>query len=262
MKQKLLVLENLHEVEDVCGHFAMSNFPKETWDHEVLYGLGKQDPKEIFAKVCSSDAVLTQSTLANRDQFQKMLTLLIAAAKVKPFEFYFIFSHDDFLTRLNVDLSDSVAQVIELLSLTKVYEVVREVKESYSKEESAQYFSTQEKKYFKKLLYFTDAVPLFYNVKKGIIWHTRRPVVKLYSDDYYSVVPVPVEKQLPKEARVIRDLSKSELVTFRELMNEVDSWNSYMKEGLEEPRVPGISEKERVELLEMRTCWQAVLDKL
>lgn len=255
MKKKVIVLENIHELADEIAFYIN----KKEWDINVLYGIGKLSPNAIIEEMVKSDILVIQSTFDNYTQFSQMLDIIpiVNSMKKIPIEIHVVYTYKHFENFLNITCQESEkSKIISLLEQgVKIFDVKHEKFEDADKGKMF-----DEPTYFRKQFFRFDVVELFYNKVRNIIWHVRRPLIKVYPDDYYKAIKP--EKKYNKLSESINNLTKNELTEFNLMLQEDYQRETDLKEDLETEGTWAYESGDKEELLELRNSRLSVMDKL
>lgn len=252
--KKALVLENVDRTDAEISAYLNEG----KYDVKVITNLARVSHNEIIMQMVDADILAIQSTFDNYTQFSQLLNLIpvVNEMKEKPIEIHVLYTYKHFENFLNIGVQETEkSKIIALLNQgTKIFDIKHETFEDADK---GKLFETSS--YFRKLFYKFDAVELFYNKERKIIWHIRRPVIKIYPDDYYQPIKIEPSNRLSKR---IASLSQKELHDFYLLLSEDYQQELDLKEDLETPGSWANESGDYEELMELRNSRLALLDKL
>lgn len=252
--KNVFVIENMSSVDDELATYLNQ---QKDWNIKIQGNVDSVNANELVTRFVETDAIAMQSLFINSRQFTSMLMLIETAVQMRetPLEVYVLYGHKNFENFINTKiLYSDFSKIVELLRDNKIrlFDIIHE---KYQIEgEGSRYFIKHEHRF--------DTVEMFYNQKRKIIFHKRRPCIQLYDDSYYdkdSLYPKPV---LTGFVGAVDGLSKKDMEVFRLLLSEVYQNELDLKEDLKYDASDAFSEKDRKDLMELRNSRLSVLDKL
>lgn len=254
MKQ-VLVLENVGQLEEVIKNFLLTM--KKEWEITVIDRLSSRTQNEIIERLVAADILAIQSTFDDYKQFASILKLITIAnqMKEKPLDIYVVYHYQNFENFINIDVRpDENLLIHEVLDAgSKLYDV------KHIQLENAKKDVLFENKYFKDIFFKFDVVEMFFNKKRGIFWHVRRPLIKIHPDDYYRDEK---EQKISSFVEKVMSLKPKEKNEFKVMLSEDYQRELDLKEDLETPGTWANECGDKDELLELRNARLSILDKL
>lgn len=251
--KKVFVMENMNNVDEEIATYL--NLQKD-WDIKIQGSVDGVNANELVTRFIETDAIAMQSLFLNKNQFTQMLALIETAVQVRetPLEVYVLYGHKNFENFINTKILDTnFKKIIELLedSQIRLFDIVHE---KYQTEgEGSRYFMKYEHRF--------DTVEMFYNQRRKIIFHKRRPLIQIYDDSYYDKESLYPKPKLKGFIGAFDNLSKKEVEAFTLLMQETYQRELDLKEDLE--NMDDIFDAlEKAELTDLRNSRLAVMDKL
>lgn len=254
MKLKVLVMENVGNMEPVLGDYINQTFP----DCELilLNNLQRQDTKTILENVAQCDIICVQSLFTETTTFGNMVELFYAKPELlRPT--YIIHTTGKLLEVFNTCLASGAYSKLTLLleKGLKLYNIYFQ-EYDHPDNDPKEMFARQ---YFRKILRMFDTVPVWYNAKDKIIWDERPYYVPRSTKTYFK----PEAKAKAEKKTLVDCLSPKEIKTLQELLREMYSFTSEKLEDLEIGACDTFfSPKEVKELTDEKTEWIRVLEKI
>lgn len=251
---KVLVLENMHKITD--AEISAFLHTQTDWKIDMLCNLGSVSANELVMKFAETDAITMQSLFISSKQFTAILQVIDLAAEMRdtPLKVYVLYGHKHFESFINTSINKDDYLAIKKMVMNERIHLYDIVHEEFQ-------VAGQEKKYFLDREYRFDVVPMYYNFKRGIIFHTRRPLIKAYPDDMYRDESTTRHPSDPLTKRM-NDLSRREFKDFKIMLSENFQRELDLKEDLETPGTWANESGDYEELMELRTNRLNILTKL
>ena len=223
MKDKILVLENLDEMEPVLAEFINKYFP----DANVNFmgHLKKRSPEEVLAAINNCTHLLVMSIFNETKPFEGVVKMM-ASMKKKPIV-YIIHSTQKFLQFLNLDISKPTFGLLKdmLQDHLLLYNVYYTTFEGETKPGA----------FFKNLFNAYAIIPMWYNSEFNLIFDEHQHVVETFKPAYYKKKTFYLES-LPStkpEKHFLNDLNIPELKELKNILKEVAHQLSEREEDID-----------------------------
>jgi len=204
---KIAVLENVDHCETDFVSYLNS---LEKDEIKVVYSILSKAPEkqiEIHQALSECEVLCFQSSLGDIEQLKKfILHLLPRYTNIKEIRIKYLFSkigspeNKGMLQKLNLEIDrelfNGILKLMETVKISEIFDIG---------------LIEQKQQFFDKVKYYFDVVPLYYNKKKDLLWHTRVPYVVLPGDENY------LDRQLKKPEFLIEE---KDLEVFQDMMKE------------------------------------------
>jgi hypothetical protein len=219
MKEKILVLENLDEMERDLADFISKYFPKA--EINFMNNLKSRKPEEVMAALNDCTHLLVMSIFNEITPFENFVRM-IASMKKRPI-IYLIHSTQRLLKYINLDVPKPTFGLLKGMLQNKLllYNVYYQTFEN----------PTNPGTYFKNLTTFFHAVPMWYNEKKDLIWDEHQNIVDSMPLDCYKKKTFFLEKE--PGSSFTDNLNESELKEFKNMLSEIASELNEREEDIE-----------------------------
>lgn len=254
-KKNLLVFERIDHLEYELSAYIKQNFP----DHEIeiIYHADSAKQEDIIAAIKKCDVIAFQSIfetkLENGTQtFEKMIRLFHAKPELRK-PVHIIHSKDELIYTLNINISMEGRKMLEEmlmcgLEVTNVHFKIFEEK-------------TEERSYFRKLVYVFAPVRIWYNKKHNWIWDEHEHFLPNYHMEIDLFKKKTVFVNNSEALEQFLSLSKTDLLTLRDVLEECGSRITELKDDLENDRGFQFDIDEKKDLIKSHDRKLKLLDK-
>jgi hypothetical protein len=249
MKKKILIVENVSEIETVLGAYIHQAFPDR--EVKILTNIDRVPKEQVVEALKWCDTFVVQSFFDGSKQFIQFVMLFVAL-KVTP-EVHLIHSKNELLRFINTIVDKHTFEDLKQMVLDglKVFDVHHRTYDD----------PTGSSAFFKKHIHKFDAIPIYYNEKYDVLFDERETssILLPYSGNMFKYKTF----YLPDAPNSILDkLTKDELRELKNMLSEMYVQLDEKLEDLDTVAAKFFDAKEKTSLKKEHTKRRKILEKI